>query len=100
VALRGWVNSLDLSKGLSVIAFRLKQPKKNCMTPLLKVLRSFETSVMAPLAMQRHFPGKLLAQQHNGGNLKSLAVTSFSPSLPIVISYESESHRVFRSCFL
>lgn len=74
MGLHGWVNSLDVSKDLSALVFMLKQPKKNCMTPFLKVLRSFETSVMALLAMQCHFPEKLLAQQQNGGNLKSLAV--------------------------
>jgi hypothetical protein len=74
MALHGWANGLDVSKDRSVLALKLKQPKKNCLTPVLKPLRSTETSVIAPLAMQRHHPENLLAQQHNGGNLKYLAV--------------------------
>ena len=38
---------------------------------------------MAPLAMQRHLPENLLARQHNGENLKSLAVL-----LPLASLYQ------------
>jgi len=65
---------MDVSKVRSVLACKLKQPKKNCLTPALKAPLSFETSVMAPLAMQRHLLENVLAQQHNGESIISLAV--------------------------